>query len=93
METLFYRYECGYGPEDHHEDLDHMKPIKCGCLAHFSIKRVYTWLDVVEITFYHQIHIRANGDHAHGASNLGSTSRMLAYAPHVFHKLKEFIWT
>jgi hypothetical protein len=50
---LFCRYECGYGLKDHPKDLNHMRSIKCGYLAHFSIKRFYTWPDVVEITFYH----------------------------------------
>jgi hypothetical protein len=36
---------------------------------------------------------QANEDLIHGACDLGSTSRVLAYAPHVSHKLKEFIWT
>jgi hypothetical protein len=45
------------------------------------------------ITFYHWIHIRGNGDLAHGACDLRSTSRMLAYVPCVSHKLKKFIWT
>jgi hypothetical protein len=93
METLFYGYECGYGPKDHCKNPNHMRSIKRGCLAHFSIKRLYTWPNVVEITFYHWTHIWANGDPTHGACDLGSTSWMLAYAPHVSHKLKEFIWT
>jgi hypothetical protein len=93
METLFCKYKCGYGPKDHHEDPNHMRTIKRGCLAHFSIKRPYKHPDVVEITFYHQIHTRVNGGPIHGPCDLGSTSRMLTYAPHVSHKLKEFIWT
>ncbi len=92
MEILFYRYECGYGLENHYEDPNHMRSIKQGCLAHFSIKRFYTQSDVVEITFNHQIHIQANGNPTHGACDPGSTLQMLAYAPRVSHKLKEFIW-
>jgi hypothetical protein len=48
---MFYRYECGYGPENHHEDSKHIKSIKCDCLAHVFIKRFYTRPDVVEIIF------------------------------------------
>ncbi len=59
----------------------------------FSIKRFYTRLDVVEITFYHQTHTRANGDLIHSACDPRSTSWMSTYASGVFHKLKEFIWT
>jgi len=70
-----------------------MRSIKRGCLAHFSIKRLYTWLNVVEIVFYHRIHIWTNRDPIHGACESRSTLWMLAYAPCVFHKLKEFIWT
>ncbi len=29
---------------------------KHGCLAYFSIKKFYTWSNVVEITFYHCTH-------------------------------------
>jgi hypothetical protein len=61
METMFCRYECGYGPKDHREDPNHMKSIKRGCMTHFSIKRLYTCQDVVEIIFYHQIHTRPMG--------------------------------
>jgi len=93
MEIMICKYECGYGSEDHHEDPNHMRSIKHGCLAHFFIKRLYTWLDVVEITFYHWTHIRANGDPIHGACDLRSTSWMSTYAPRMSHKLKEFIWT
>jgi len=93
MEILFYRYECGYGLKNHCEDPNHMRSIKHGCLAHFSIKRFYTQSNVMEITFYHQIHIQANGNPTHGACDLRSTLQMLAYAPRVSHKLKEFIWT
>ncbi len=93
MEILFYRYECGYGPKKHCKDPNHMKSNKCGCMAHFSIKRLYTWLDAVEITFYHRIHTWANGNFAHGPCDPRSTSWMSTYFPHVFHKLMEFIWT
>ncbi len=80
------------GLEDHRKDPNHMRSIKCDCLAHFSIKRFYTWPNVVEIIFYHLIHTRANGDLAHNACDPRSTSQMLMYASRVFHKL-EFIWT
>jgi hypothetical protein len=62
-------------------------------LTHFSIKRFYTWPNVVEIIFYHQTHTQANGDPTHDACDLGSTSHMSTYAPRMFHKLKEFTWT
>jgi hypothetical protein len=93
VETLFYKYECGYGLEDQCENPNHMRLINHSCLAHFSIKRLFTPLDVVEIIFYHQTHYQANGDFAHGACGLRSTSRLLPYAPCVSRKFKEFIWT
>jgi hypothetical protein len=93
VETMFCRYECGHGPEDHCEDPNHMKSIKHDHLAHFSIKRFYTRPNVLKITFYHRTHIWTNEDPIHGACDPRSTSRMLAYAPHMSHKLKEFIWT
>jgi hypothetical protein len=58
---MFCKYECGYGLKDHCKDPQHMRSIKHDCLAHFSIKRFHTLLDVMEITFYHQIHTRTNG--------------------------------
>jgi hypothetical protein len=85
------RYECSYGLNDYHKHPNHMKLIKCGCLTHVSIKRFYTWPNVVAIIFYHRTHTRANGDPTHHACHLGSTSRMSTYAPCMFHTL-EFIW-
>jgi hypothetical protein len=58
-----------------------------------SIKRLYTWPNMVEIIFYHQTHIQTNGDPSHGACDPRSTSRMSTFAPCMSHKLKEFIWT
>ncbi len=52
------------------------------------IKRIYTWPNVVEIIFYHQIHTQVNGDPSHGACDLGSTSRMSTYAPHMSPKVE-----
>jgi hypothetical protein len=90
---MFHRYECGYGPKDHCKDTNHMRSIKRNFLAHFSIKRLYTRPNVVEITFYYWTHTRANGNPTHNACDPRSTSHMSTYAPHVSHKLKEFIWT
>ncbi len=81
------------GLMDHCKDPNHMRSINRNCLAHFSIKRLYTRPNVVEITFYHHTHIRTNGNLAHNACDPRSTSQMSMYAPCVFHKLKEFIWT
>jgi hypothetical protein len=75
------------------KDPNHMRSIKCRYLPHFSIKMLYTRPDVVEIIFYHRIHIWANGDPTHDACDPRSKSVMLTYAPHVYHKLKKFIWT
>jgi hypothetical protein len=58
----------------------------------FPSKRLYTWPNV-EIIFYHQTHIQANGNLTHDACDLGSTSRMSMYTSRMFHKLKEFICT
>jgi hypothetical protein len=90
---MFCKYECGYGSKDHRENPNQMRSIKRSCLAHFSIKRLYTWPYVMKIIFYHHIHTWANGDPTHDACDLGSTSQMLAYAPCMSYKLKELIWT
>jgi hypothetical protein len=85
---MFCRYECDYGQEDHYEDPNHMRSIKRSCLPHFSIKRFYTWPDMVEIIFYHWTHTHANGDLAHGACDPRSTAWKSTYAPHMSHMLK-----
>jgi hypothetical protein len=90
---MFCKYEYGYGPKDHHKDPNHMKLIKCGYLVHFSIKRLYTQLDAVEIIFYYWIHTWANGNPTRDACDPRSISQMSTYAPRMFHKLKESMWT
>jgi hypothetical protein len=49
----------------------------------FSIKRLYTWPDVVEITIYHKAHTRTNGSFAHGEHDPKSISCMFHYSMHV----------
>jgi hypothetical protein len=85
MEVMFCKYEYCYEPKHHHKDPNHMRSIKHDCLTHFSINKLYTWPNVVEITFYHWTHIRANGDLAHGACDLRFTSHMSMYVSFVPH--------
>jgi len=73
---MFCRYDCAYGPNDHHNDPNHARSIKWKCLATFSIKWLYTQLDVVELCFYHWTHIRMNGEPTHGEWNLRSLIHM-----------------
>jgi hypothetical protein len=82
MGFMFCRYQCGYGPKDHHEHPNDMRSIKHGCLAHFSMRKFDTWSNVVEITFYHWVWTQPNQD-AHGACESGSITQMFLYVSHV----------
>jgi hypothetical protein len=90
IECMSYRYQCGYGLEDHANS--NTQSIKHGCLAHFSIKRLYTQPIVEEITFYHQVHTYTNGDLAHGARDLDFVTQMSLYVLRC-HILKNYTWT
>jgi hypothetical protein len=56
LKVFWSRNQCKYGPEDYRENSTHIPSIKRGCLTSFSIKRLYTQLDVVEIINYHKAH-------------------------------------
>ncbi len=58
----------------------------------FSIKCLYTRLDVAEITIYHKAHTQTNGSFAHGEHDRESISHMFCYAPHMSQALKDHIW-
>jgi hypothetical protein len=58
----------------------------------FSIKRLYTRPNVVEITIYHKAHTRIDGSFAHGEHDLESIFRMFRYAPCMSQALKDHIW-
>ncbi len=70
----------------------HTRSIKRGCLASFSIKRLYIQLDVADITIYHKAHTWINGSFAHGEHDPESISRMSRYAPCMSQALKDHIW-
>jgi hypothetical protein len=65
--------------------------MKQGCLTSFSIKRLYTWLDVVEIMIHHKAHTQTNGSFAHGEHKLESIFCMSCYAPCMSQTLKDHI--
>jgi len=92
LKVFWSRYQCRYGPKDYRENSTHIRSIKRGCLASFSIKRLYTRLDVAEITIYHKAHTWTNGSFAHGEHDLESISRMPCYAPCMSQALKDHIW-
>lgn len=50
IEGIWCRHECRYEPND---QKTHARSIIHACLLKFLIKRLYTQLDVVDITFYH----------------------------------------
>ncbi len=63
---MFYRYAHGYGLDNHCKNPNHRRSMKCSCLATFSIKWLYIWLEVVELSFYHHAHTQINGEPTHG---------------------------
>jgi hypothetical protein len=77
---MFYSYACGYGPNNHYENPNHKRSMKCGCLTTFSIKWLYIWPKVVELSFYHCAHIQINGETAHG-QHPKFMAHMSQYAP------------
>jgi hypothetical protein len=87
-----FNYQCGYGVHDHHDDPIHIQYIKQGCLASFSIKKLYTRPNVVEIFFYHKFHTQANGLPTHGQHEPRSIVHMSLYAPQMSQALKDHIW-
>jgi len=92
LKVFWFRYQCRYGPEDYRENSTHIRSIKRGCLASFSIKRLYTRPDVAKITIYHKAHTRIDGSFAHGEHDPESISCMSYYAPHMSQALKDHIW-
>jgi len=92
LKVFWSRYQCGYEPEDYRENSTHIRFIKWGCLTSFSIRCLYTWLDVVEIIIYHKAHTRIDGSFVHGEHDSKSISRMSCYAPCMLQALKDHIW-
>jgi hypothetical protein len=92
LKVFWSRYQCRYGPKDYQENSTHIRSIKRGCLASFSIKGLYTQPDVAEITIYHKAHTRIDGSLAHGEHDPESISRMSRYAPCMSQALKDQIW-
>jgi hypothetical protein len=92
LKVFWFRYQCGYGPEDYQTNSTHTQSIKWGCLASFSIKCLYTRPNVAKITIYHKAHTRTNGSFAHGEHDPESISRMCHYVPRMSQALKDHIW-
>ncbi len=90
---MFCRYDCAYGPNDHHNDPNRARSIKQGCLPTFSIKWLYTWPNVVELCFYRWTHTQTNGEPTYGQRDSESSIRMSQYAPRISQSLKDHIWT
>jgi hypothetical protein len=86
MESLIA--QCG----DFRKNSTHIRFIKRKCLTSFLIKCLYTWLDVAEITIYHEAHTQINGLFAHGEHDPESNSCMSRYAPCMSQALKNYIW-
>jgi hypothetical protein len=52
IDGTFCRYACGYGLEDNCGYPNNNQSIKRSCLIQFSIKQLYTQLQVVKIISY-----------------------------------------
>jgi hypothetical protein len=70
LRVFWYKYQCGYGLKDYRENSTHIQSIKQECLTSFSIKRLYTRLDVGKIMIFHKAHTQINGSFAHGEHDL-----------------------
>jgi hypothetical protein len=92
LKVFWSRYKCGYGPEDYQENSTHIWSIEWRCLTSFSIKCLYTWLNVAKITIYHKTHTRTDGSFAHGEHDPESISCMSHCAPRMSQALKDHIW-
>jgi hypothetical protein len=92
LKFFWSRYECEYGPKDYRENSTHIRSIKRGCLVSFSIKHLYTRLDVAEITIYHKAHTWIDGSFAHGEHDTKSISHASRYAPRMSQTLNDHIW-
>jgi hypothetical protein len=70
---MFCGYQCEYGLIDQYENPNQLNQfwyIKYVCIVQFSIKRLYIWPKVLEITFYHESNTSHNGDPKHGKYDL-----------------------
>ncbi len=92
FKSFWFMYQCRYGLEDYRENSTHIRSIKRRCLTSFSIKHLYTWLDVAKITIYHKVHTRTDGSFAHGKHDPKSISRMSRYDACMSQALKDHIW-
>jgi hypothetical protein len=57
----------------------------------FSIKHLYTWPDVAEITICHKAYTQIDGSFAHGEHDPKSIFHMSYYAPCMSQALKDHI--
>ncbi len=89
--TFVSQHQC-YGLDDYHDDPIHTWSMKQGCLVSFSIKRLYTRPNVVEIFVYHKSHTRVNGSPTHGQHEPRSIIHMSFYALQMSQALKDHIW-
>jgi hypothetical protein len=82
----------GYGLEDYRENSTHTWFTKQRCVVSFSIKCLYTRLDLVEITIYHKAHTWIDESFAHDEHDSKSIFRMSHYVPCMSQTLKDHIW-
>jgi hypothetical protein len=92
LKVFWSRYQCEYGLKDYQENPTHTQSIKWRCLTSFSIKCLYTQLDVAKITIYHKAHTQTDGSFTHGEHDLESIFCMFHYAPRMSQALKDHIW-
>ncbi len=92
LKVFWFRYQCGYRPDDYWENSTHTRSIKRRCLTSFPIKRFYTRPDVPKITIYHKAHTQIDESFAHGEHDPESISRMSRYTPRMSQALKDHIW-
>jgi hypothetical protein len=80
--------------DDHYKNPNHgWRSMKRGCLTSFSIKQLYIWLEVVELSFYHRAHTWINGEPTHGQHDPNSMAHISQYTPQMSQALKDHICT
>jgi hypothetical protein len=65
----------------HCKNPNHGRSMKHSCLGTFSIKWLYIWPEVMELSYYHHAHTWVNGEFTHGQHDPKSMAHMSQYVP------------
>ena len=99
FEFIYFRYWCGYGPDDARNTFPTLKGKKrrlsnqhChGCQCHFIVSQLYLFPTIARICYSEYRHVDSHGDICHGPTYQGSTSAKSSFAPWLSNDLKGWI--